>query len=144
MVAEPLVDRTASLGDLVKDASNQVSTLVRAEIELAKLEITKSVKQGAIGGGFFAAAAATALFSLFFFWFMIGEILAIWLPRWAAFIIVFVLMVLIAAALGYLGVRRVKKIKKPEQTIASLNETAQVLKSAVSSTEPQVAVEQQR
>ena len=45
MVAEPDVDRSASLGNLVKEASTQVSTLVRAEIELAKLEVTKSLKR---------------------------------------------------------------------------------------------------
>jgi len=145
MVAEPDVDRSASLGNLVKEASTQVSTLVRAEIELAKLEVTKSVKQGAIGGGFFAAAAATALFSLFFFWFMVGEIFTTFLPRWLAFTIVFVLMVLIAAALGYLGVRRVKKVKKPEQTIASLGQTAQALKSAAThQPDEQVGVNQPR
>jgi len=130
MVAELDVDRSASLGNLVKEASTQVSTLVRAEIELAKLEVTKSVKEGAIGGAFFVAAATVALFSLFFFWLMIGEILSTFLARWLAFTIVFVLMVLIAAALAFLGVRKVKKVKKPEQTIASINETAQALKSA--------------
>ncbi len=145
MVAEPDVDRSASLGNLVKEASTQVSTLVRAEIEMAKLEVTKSVKEGAMGGAFFAAAAATALFSLFFFWFMVGEIFSTFLPRWLAFTIVFVLMVLIAAALAYLGVRKVKKVKKPEQTIASLNDTAQALKSAAThQPDEQVGVHQPR
>lgn len=130
MVAEPDVDRTASIGNLVKEASTQVSTLVRAEIELAKVELVASAKQGAIGGGFFAAAAATALFSLFFFWLMIGEVLDIWLPRWASFIIVFVAMLLIAGLMVFLGMRRVKKVKKPEKTIASLSETADALKAA--------------
>ena len=44
----PLVDPHApkadpSIGDLVKDATAQVSTLVRAEVELAKAEITRDV-----------------------------------------------------------------------------------------------------
>ena len=76
---------------------------------------------------------------------MIGEILATFLPRWAAFTIVFVLMVLIAAALAYLGLRKVKKVKKPEQTIASLSETAQALKSAAThQPDEQVGVDQPR
>jgi len=110
--------------------SAQMSTLVRSEIELAKLEVTASVKQGATGGAMFAVAGLTAAFSLFFFWFMIGEILAIWLPRWAAFTIVFVAMLLIAALFAFIGWRKVKKIKKPEKTIASLEQTASVLKTA--------------
>ncbi len=133
LVAERDVDRTASMGSLVKDASAQMSTLVRAEIELAKTELTQSVKQGVVGGVFFIVAAAVGLFSLFFFWFMVGEILNIWLWRWLAFTIVFVLMVLIAGLFAFLGLRKVKKIKKPEQTIASLDATRQSLAAAVRS-----------
>lgn len=133
LVAEQDVDRSASLGSLVKDATTQVSTLVRAEIELAKTEITQSVKQGLVGAVFFIIAGVIGLFSLFFFWFMIGEILAIWLPRWAAFTIVFVLMLVMVGLLAFLGIKKVKKIKKPEQTIASLDETKKSLSAAVKS-----------
>jgi Putative Actinobacterial Holin-X, holin superfamily III len=50
----PLVDPHAakadpSIGDLVKDATTQVSTLVRAEVELARAEITRDVKKGLTG-----------------------------------------------------------------------------------------------
>ena len=130
LVAEPAVDRTESLGNLVKDISTHMSTLVRSEIELAKSEVTATVKQGATGGILFAVAGAIGLFSLFFFWFMVAEILAIWLPNWAAFTIVFVAMLLIAGIFAFIGWRKVKKIKKPEKTIASLEQTASVLKSA--------------
>ena len=61
---------------------------------------------------------------------MVGEILAIWLPRWLAFLIVFVAMVLFAALCALLGLRKVKKVRKPEMTIASLEKTAATLKSA--------------
>lgn len=130
MTPEPPTDTTASLGSLVKDATTHISTLVRSEIELAKIEITASVKQAVRGGIFFAAAAAIGLFSLFFFWFMVGEILDIWLPRWAAFTIVFGAMLLTAGLLVLLGVRRVKKISKPELTISQAQATAEALKKA--------------
>jgi uncharacterized membrane protein YqjE len=130
LAPEPDVDRSASLGELVKEATVHLSTLVRSEIELAKLELSASIKEALRGSVFFAAAAATGLFSLFFFWFMVGEIVAIWLPRWAAFTIVFVLMLLIAGAMVFLGVKRMKKIRKPEQTIAELQQTAEALKEA--------------
>lgn len=129
---EPDVDRSASLGNLVKDATVHLSTLVRSEIELAKLELSASIKEGLRGSAFFAVAISTVLFSLFFFWLMIAEVIAIWLPQWAAFLIVFVIMLLIAGALAYLGVRRMKKIKAPEQTIAEFQQTAEALKEAVS------------
>lgn len=131
MTAEPPTDPNGTVGNLVGDAMTHLSTLVRAEIELAKIEVGASVKQAVRGSLFFAAAAAIGLFSLFFFWFMVGEILAIWLPRWAAFTIVFGAMLAMAGLLVYLGIRRVKKIKKPEMTLSAAGATAQAVKSAV-------------
>src|SRR5215475_12646611 len=57
----PLADPHAgpaepSIGDLIKDATTQVSTLVRAEVELARAEITRDVKKGLTGSVFFIAA----------------------------------------------------------------------------------------
>jgi len=133
LVTEPAIDRNASMGALVKDVTTHMSTLVRSEIELAKLEITETVKTGATGGAFFAVAGVIGAFSLFFFWFMVAWILDIWLPTWAAFTIVFFVIVLIAALFAFIGWRKVKKIKKPEKTIASLEQTAAALKSAATS-----------
>ena len=67
---------------------------------------------------------------MFFFWFMVAWILAIWLPTWAAFTIVFVVMVLMAGLFAFIGLRKVKKMRKPERTIASLEATAAALKTA--------------
>ena len=130
LTPEQDVNRDDTIGNLIKTASEQVSTLVRSEIELAKLEIVNSAKQGAIGAVFFVVAGVIGLFSLFFFWFMVGEILDIWLPRWAAFTIVFVVMLVLVAVLALLGRRQIKKVKMPERTIASLQDTADVLKRA--------------
>jgi len=130
LVREEPVDRDASIGSLVKDATVHLSTLVRSEIELAKLELKSSVKQALQGSIFFAAAAAIAVFSLWFFWLMVGEILAIWLPRWAAFTIVFGVMLVAAGGLAFLGWRRLKKIRKPEKTISEAQQTASSLKQA--------------
>jgi len=135
LTPEDPVDRGASMGALVKEASVHLSTLVRSEIELAKLEIGASVKQGLRGSIFFAAAAAIGLFSLWFFWFMVGEILDIWLPRWAAFTIVFFVMLIAAGGLAFLGWRRVKKIRKPEKTISEAQRTASSLKQAAAHSE---------
>ena len=54
----PLTDPHAlsaepSIGELVKDATAQMSTLVRAEVELARAEITRDVKKGLTGSVFF-------------------------------------------------------------------------------------------
>ena len=116
-----------SIGELVRQATAHVSTLVRAEVELARAEVTKEVKKGLQGSIYFVVALTVLLFSLFFAFFALAELLAIWLPRPAAFAIVFAIMLLAAALFGLLGYLRVRRIRKPERTISTLKESAQVL-----------------
>lgn len=131
----PLVDPDAmppnpSIGDLVKDATAQMSTLVRAEVELAKSEITRDVKKGLTGSVFFILALVVLLFSTFFMFFFLAELLDTWIWRWAAFLVVFVLMLVLAAGFGLLGYRKVRKIRGPQETIASVRETTAALTPA--------------
>lgn len=119
----------ASIAQLISNASSQVSSLVRSEIELAKAELAGEAKKGAVGGGFFAVAGVIALYSSFFFFFFLGELLAEWLPRWAAFLIVFVLMLVIAGVAALMGLKKVKSIRKPEKTITSVQDLKTVVPS---------------
>ena len=100
---------------------------MRAEVELAKAEVTAEVRKGVTGSVFFTVAAVIGLFSLFFLFFTLAELLALVVLRWVAFAIVFVVMVLAAALFGFLGYRKVRKIRKPERTIESLRESADML-----------------
>lgn len=111
-----------SIGTLISNASEQVSTLVRGEIELAKAEVMGEVKKGAIGGGLFGVAGVIALYSSFFLFFAFAEMLASWMHRGWAFLIVFLIMIALAGLLALVGLKKVKKIKAPERTISSVNE----------------------
>ena len=128
----PLVDPHAakadpSIGDLVKDATTQVSTLVRAEVELARAEITRDVKKGLTGSVFFILALVVLFYSTFFFFFFVAELLDTWLWRWVAFLIVFGIMVLVTAVLALFGYLKVRRIRGPQQTIESVKETREAL-----------------
>ena len=130
VISIPLVDPHAlpadpSIGDLVKDATAQVSTLVRAEVELARAEITRDVRKGLTGSIFFILALVVLFYSTFFFFFLTAELLDTWLWRWVAFLIVFTVMVLTAAVLGLFGYLKVRRIRGPRQTIESVRETRQ-------------------
>ncbi len=118
---------TASIGTLVKDATAQVSTLVRAEVALAKAEVTGEVKKAVFGGIFFIVAAVIGLYSTFFLFFAAAEALDLVLYRWLAFLVVFAVMVLIAGVAALLGLRKVKKVQKPEKTIDAVKGNAKVL-----------------
>lgn len=114
-----------SIGELVSDASAQVSTLVRAEIELAKAELSATAKRAGVGAGFVTAAAVVALLSLPFLFVTLAEVLvAIGLPRWSAYLIVWGLFVIVAAVLALIGVRLVRRLRAPERTIETVKETA--------------------
>jgi uncharacterized membrane protein YqjE len=123
----PLVDPHApkpdpSIGDLVKDATSQVSTLVRAEVELARAEITRDVKKGLTGSVYFILALVVLFYSTFFFFAFVAALLDLWLQTWAAILIVFGVMVLVTLVLAFLGYRKVRKIRGPQKTIESVKE----------------------
>ncbi|MFT4199798.1 phage holin family protein [Gordonia sp. (in: high G+C Gram-positive bacteria)] len=131
--AIPLSDANAgpsgdpTIGNLVKDASAQVSTLFRGEIALAKAEITKEAKKAGAGSGLLAAAGVMLLYTSLFFFIFLGALLMIWLPAWAAFGIVFLLLLLITAVAGFFGYKLFTKLKKPEKTMESVSSLKEVL-----------------
>ena len=128
--AAPSATVQPSLGELVSEASQHVSTLVRSEIELAKLELRSSVKNAGVGAVSFVLAAAVLIFSLFFGFFALAEgIAALGLDRWLAFLIVFGVQLLLVGGLVFLGIRKVKRVKAPERTISTSKETVAYLRS---------------
>lgn len=118
-------DQQPSVGELVRQASEHVSTLVRAEVELAKSELSGSVKRAGIGGGLLAAAGVVLLFSVPFLFVVLAEFLVeIGVARWLAYLIVWVLFLIVAVILALLGRRSLKKVRKPERTIETVRGTA--------------------
>ena len=118
-----------TIGKLVGDVSNDVSSLIRSEIELAKTELKFSAKAGGVGIGLFAAAAfllvlAVIMLSVAFAYFIhfTGLDLA-----WC-YLIVFGFYALVAAVLGLFGYRSVRKVRGPEASIEQIKETKAVLK----------------
>jgi hypothetical protein len=128
--ASPAHAAEPSIGQLVHDASESLSTIIRGEIELAKLELKTSVKNGGVGVGMFAAAAVLLVFSLTFALIALAEgLIALGLPRWLGYLVVFVLLLLIIAVLVFLGIRKVKRVKAPQRTIDTSRDTVAYLKS---------------
>jgi uncharacterized membrane protein YqjE len=54
----------ASVADLVKQFSEQISVLVRDELKLAQLEMTRKGKQAGLGIGMFGASGLIALYAV--------------------------------------------------------------------------------
>ena len=119
-----------SLGKLVAEASESLSTIIRGELELAKLEIRSSVKFGGIGVALFAAAGVLLAFSLTFGLIALAEgLIALGLSRWLGYLVVFALLLVIIILLVIIGIKLVKRVKAPTKTIETSRETVGYLKS---------------
>jgi membrane protein implicated in regulation of membrane protease activity len=117
-----------SVGTLVQSAMADVSTLIRAEVELAKAEVGTSAKKAGIGAGAFGAAGVVLAFSGFFFGIAFAEFLTwLGLERWISYLIVWFLLVLLAGVAALVGRRYMKKIEKPERTLETLQDLPDVL-----------------
>ena len=129
--ATPALDTKAaepSIGQLVADASRDVSTLVQNEIALAKSELKVSVKAGGMGVGLFAAAAFVLVLAVIMLSVAIGYFISMTGLHLAwSFLIVFVLYVLVAAVLGFVGYKKVRKVRAPERAIHQAQETKNTL-----------------
>jgi uncharacterized membrane protein YqjE len=137
--AEPVrTSGDASVGSLVKEVTTHVSTLVRAEVELAKQEVTAEVKKGVQGSIFFVLAAVIALFSLFYFFFAVAEAFNLIWPsqQWAGYAVTFAIMLITAGIAGLLGYLKVRKIKAPERTIETARESVEALRRGRSDAPP--------
>jgi uncharacterized integral membrane protein len=119
-----------SIGELVAEASASFSTLIRGEIDLAKLELASSAKRARAGIVCFLAAAVLLVFSLTFGLIALAEgIVAMGIWRWAAYLIVFGLLLVLIGLLAFVGIKQVKKVRAPQQTIATTKDTVAYLKA---------------
>lgn len=132
-----------SLGALVAQASHQISTLVRSEIELAKAELKFDAKRVGTAAGLFGAAAFIAHLCLILASFAIAYgLIALGLAQWLAFAIVTVFYLLVAALLVLIGYRRLKGLAGMRRTTRSLRTLAGGAEAEITAAEagPQEAV----
>jgi hypothetical protein len=118
-----------TLGQLVAQASDDLSGIVRAEIALAKAELRGDVKNAALGGGLFGAAGYLGLLaSILLVIAAAYGLVAAGLAPWLAFLIVAVVLLLIAGVLALVGKSRLSKLGPPERTIRSAQATIAAVK----------------
>jgi Flp pilus assembly protein TadB len=122
-----------STADLVRQAADQVSTLVRDELRLAQAEIKQKAKQAGMGAGLFAGAAVAVFYGVGALLVAIGLALALVLPAWASALIVFALLLLVAGVLALLGRRHLQRATPPapERAIDSVHADIEAVETAV-------------
>jgi len=104
--AEPGRDEE-SVGELVKQASEQTAKLVRSEIRLAQLELQQKAKHASIGVGLFGGAGVVALLGVGAIVAMAILLLATALDHdWLAALIVAVALFAVAGVMALAGKKR--------------------------------------
>src|SRR4051794_9203794 len=125
--------RQRPTGELVKDLSTQVSTLVRQELELAKVELTAKGRQAGIGAGMMTAGGVLALFGIGAL--TAAAILALdtTMAGWLAAVIVGAAWLLIAGVLALVGKSRAQRAVPPvpQQTVETVKEDVRWTKNSV-------------
>lgn len=111
-----------SVGELVGQATGQVSRLVRQEVALAKAELAEKSRRAGIGGGVLGGAGAFAYAGLLAAAFTGGAALSLVLPVWAAALIVTTVLFVIAGVLAVVGRGQLRKATPaaPERALGSV------------------------
>jgi uncharacterized membrane protein YqjE len=127
--------RDQSTADLLRQLSEQTTTLVRQEIELAKLELTEKGKKAGIGAGMFGGAGALGFYALGAFTACLVLALATAVAGWLAALIVTVVYGAIAGVLAMTGKQKVTEATPPvpEQAVDSTKEDVRWVKTRATS-----------
>jgi len=125
-VTEPLqADR--SLGDLFGDLTQELSTLMRQEVELGRAELREEAQRAAKAAGGFAGAGVGAWMCVLFVSLTVAWLLDHVMDRALAFAIVAIAWAVAAAILFQMGRRRMKDVEPLPQTTQSIKEDVQWL-----------------
>ncbi|GAA1516760.1 fatty acid desaturase [Agromyces terreus] len=117
-----------SLFQLIGELPDTVSTLIKAEIDQIKAEISYKIKHFGIGSGLFAAAAVVAVFLLFTLITAAIFAFALIMPPWAAALTVAGILVLIIAVLVWIAIINFKRGSQPLESVESLKADLDALK----------------
>ncbi|WP_426245518.1 phage holin family protein [Nocardioides sp. LHG3406-4] len=122
----------ATTGQLVSRLSEELSELVRGELQLAKVEMTSKAKHAGLGAGLFGGAGVIALYG-------VGALIAtailalsLVLDAWLAALIVAVVLFIVAGVAALLGRSQVQEATpaSPTETVASVKQDVQAVKEA--------------
>jgi hypothetical protein len=127
--------RDRPLAEVAKNLTSDVSLLVRQEIELAKAEMAQKGRTAAPGIGMFGGAGIVALCAAGALTAFLVLVFSIFLPEWAAALIVGAVLAAVAVVLVRQGKERVAGAGKPipEQTIETVKEDVEWTKTRASS-----------
>ncbi|MDP9005604.1 MAG: phage holin family protein [Actinomycetota bacterium] len=119
-----------SMQELWADMAKGASTLIRQEVELAKIETKEQLSRAGKAGAVFSAAGVAGLMALQLLSFAAAWGLAAVVPDGLAFLIVGVIYAIVAAVLLSKGRKQVAEVDLvPQQTVETLREDVEWAKA---------------
>ena len=106
-------EREASTGELVQQLSEQVSTLVRDELKMARLELARKGKFAGFGIGLYGASGLVALYAIACL--LAAAIIAIAeeIRPWLAALIIGLVLLVVSAVAALMGRSRMRRATPP-------------------------------
>ncbi len=93
-----------------------VLSLLKAELAALERDLARSGKAAALGVALLAAAGAFGFWTLGVATYFLIQLLALWLPLWAASLVVTAVCAAVAAGLAFAGLAKLKKFENPITT----------------------------
>ena len=123
--------RDDSIGDLVKQLSEQTSTLVRQEMRLAQAELQEKGKKAGMGAGMFGAGGLVAFFGAATLIAAAVLALSTGLEPWLSALIVGVVLLIAAGVAALMGKKQIEQATPPapEQAIESVKRDVDTVKA---------------
>lgn len=122
----PTPDDDRSLGELLGDIANNMTTLVKDELELAKTEAKQEAARAGKGAGLLGGAGVTGHLALVFLSLTAMFLLDTWMHTALAALIVTVIWAIVAAVLAQKGRKELKELNpKLETTQRTIKEDVQ-------------------
>lgn len=113
-----------SLGELLGDLTDEIRTLFRQEVELAKAEVKQEATRAGKAGGKLGAAGVVAFMAWLLLSFAIAWGIGAVLEAWVGFLIVGAIYAIVAAVLGVSGRKQMQNVQPtPDRAIAEAKET---------------------
>jgi uncharacterized membrane protein YqjE len=126
-------DTDRSIGTIVKELMENISTLLRSEIALLKWELKDTAAKLGGGAAFFAAAVCVAIFGLgFLFVTIVLGLVALGVAPWLSALIVTVVLFLTAGVLALLGKKKFAAAEfVPKQSMDQIKSDIEMIKADI-------------
>ncbi|MDP9106231.1 MAG: phage holin family protein [Candidatus Eremiobacteraeota bacterium] len=123
------------IGELLRELGDEISTLVRQEIALAKVEIAEKTKPAIASAGMFGGTALLSLGAFGALTAFLIALIALWVPVWVSALIVTVVYGAVAFVLAQTGKKKLHEAAPliPEQTAQTVKEDIEWAKTRAKS-----------